>query len=87
MITLMSTVRPVAAGDRAGDRRDRGGGGDRGHDRDAGHAHRHAGRDSVGAVEVVRDQTAELGGIGAINDSGVRILHSARALRKVAVGK
>ena len=28
-----------------------------------------------------------LSGIGQINDSGVRILHSARALRKVAVGK
>jgi hypothetical protein len=40
-----------------------------------------------GAVEVVRQQTAELGGIGRINDSGVRILHAARALRKVAVGK
>ena len=40
-----------------------------------------------GAVEVVRAQTAELGGIGRINDSGVRILHTARALRKVAVGK
>ena len=39
------------------------------------------------AVEVVRQQTAELGGIGQINDSGVRILHAARALRKVAVGK
>jgi hypothetical protein len=39
------------------------------------------------AVEVVRQQTAELGGIGQINDSGVRILHSARALRKVAVGR
>jgi hypothetical protein len=39
------------------------------------------------AVEVVRAQTAELGGVGQINDSGVRILHSARALRKVAVGK
>ena len=26
-------------------------------------------------------------GIGQINDSGVRILHAARALRKVAVGK
>ena len=39
------------------------------------------------AVEVVRRQTAELGGIAQINDSGVRILHSARALRKVAVGK
>jgi hypothetical protein len=40
-----------------------------------------------GAVEVVRQQTDGLPGIGRINDSGVRILHSARALRKVAVGK
>jgi uncharacterized membrane protein len=40
-----------------------------------------------GAVEVLRKQTTELGGIGQINESGVRILHSARALRKVAVGK
>jgi uncharacterized membrane protein len=40
-----------------------------------------------GAVEVLRQQTTELEGIGRINDSGVRILHSARALRKVAVGK
>jgi hypothetical protein len=39
------------------------------------------------AVEVVRQQTVELGGIAQINDSGVRILHAARALRKVAVGK
>jgi hypothetical protein len=39
------------------------------------------------AVDVVRRQTAELPGIARINDSGVRILHSARALRKVAVGK
>jgi len=39
------------------------------------------------AVELVRQQTAELGGIGQINDSGVRILHAARALRKVAVGR
>jgi hypothetical protein len=39
------------------------------------------------AVEVVRMQTAELGGIARINDSGVRILHAARSLRKVAVGK
>jgi hypothetical protein len=39
------------------------------------------------AVEVIRRQTEELGGIGQINDSGVRILHAARALRKVAVGK
>ncbi len=39
------------------------------------------------AVEVVRAQTAELGGVARINDSGVRILHAARSLRKVAVGK
>jgi hypothetical protein len=42
---------------------------------------------AVDAVEVVRAQTDELGGVARINDSGVRILHSARALRKVAVGK
>jgi uncharacterized membrane protein len=42
---------------------------------------------SEGAVEVVRSQTTELAGIERINDSGVRILHAARALRKVAVGK
>ena len=40
-----------------------------------------------GAVEVLRQQTAELENVGRINDSGVRILHAARALRKVAVGK
>jgi hypothetical protein len=39
------------------------------------------------AVDVVRLQTNELGGITRINDSGVRILHAARSLRKVAVGK
>jgi uncharacterized membrane protein len=39
------------------------------------------------AVEVVRRQTEGLPGIGQINDSGVRILHAARALRKVAVGR
>jgi hypothetical protein len=39
------------------------------------------------AVEVVRKQTEELAGIPRINDSGVRILHAARSLRKVAVGK
>jgi hypothetical protein len=44
-------------------------------------------RTAVGGVEKVREQTEELSGIGRINDSGVRILHSARALRKVAVGK
>lgn len=44
-------------------------------------------RAAVDGVEVVRVQTDALSGIGRINDSGVRILHSARALRKVAVGK
>ncbi len=39
------------------------------------------------AVEVVREQTADLDGVARINDSGVRILHAARALRKVAVGR
>jgi archaellum component FlaG (FlaF/FlaG flagellin family) len=44
-------------------------------------------RTAVGGVDVVRQQTTQLNDIGQINDSGVRILHSARALRKVAVGK
>jgi hypothetical protein len=44
-------------------------------------------RTAVQGVEKVREQTDGLSGIGRINDSGVRILHSARALRKVAVGK
>jgi hypothetical protein len=44
-------------------------------------------RTAEDAVEVVRGQTDELAGIARINDSGVRILHSARALRKAAVGK
>jgi len=39
------------------------------------------------AVQVLRRQTDGLSGVGQINDSGVRVLHSARALRKVAVGK
>ena len=39
------------------------------------------------AVGVVRAQTDALAGVGRINDSGVRILHAARALRKVAVGR
>ena len=42
---------------------------------------------AVQGVDAVRAQTTQLGDIGRINDSGVRILHSARALRKVAVGK
>ena len=44
-------------------------------------------RAAVDGVEKVREQTDGLAGIARINDSGVRILHSARALRKVAVGK
>jgi uncharacterized membrane protein len=44
-------------------------------------------RTAVQGVEKVREQTTELNAVGRINDSGVRILHSARALRKVAVGK
>ena len=44
-------------------------------------------RTAVQGVGVVKAQTVELNDIGRINDSGVRILHSARALRKVAVGK
>ena len=39
------------------------------------------------AVRVVRRQTDELSGVGRINDSGVRVLHAARALRKTAVGR
>jgi hypothetical protein len=44
-------------------------------------------RTAVAGVEAVKKNTDELAGINRINDSGVRILHSARALRKVAVGK
>jgi uncharacterized membrane protein len=44
-------------------------------------------RTAVDGVEKVRQQTEALSGIARINDSGVRILHSARAFRKVAVGK
>ncbi len=44
-------------------------------------------RTAVDGLDKVRQQTIELDGIARINDSGVRILHSARALRKVAVGK
>jgi hypothetical protein len=44
-------------------------------------------RAAVEGVGVVKAQTDELGGVARINDSGVRILHSARALRKVAVGR
>jgi hypothetical protein len=39
-------------------------------------------------VDVVRAQTTSLdGGVDRVNDSAVRILHMARVLRKVAVGK
>ena len=44
-------------------------------------------RTAVGGVDVVRQQTDGLSGINRINDSGVRILRTARAVRKVAVGK
>jgi hypothetical protein len=44
-------------------------------------------RTAVQGLEVVRAQTDQLDGIARINDSGVRILHAARALRKVAVGR
>ena len=42
---------------------------------------------AAGGVEAVKAQTDGLPGIARINDSGVRILRSARALRTVAVGK
>ncbi len=42
---------------------------------------------AVAGLEVLEQQTNSLEGIERINDSGVRILHSARALRKVAVGR
>jgi hypothetical protein len=44
-------------------------------------------RTAEGGLKAVRHQTDELGGIARINDSGVRVLHAARALRKVAVGR
>jgi hypothetical protein len=44
-------------------------------------------RGAVAGVDKVREQTVGLAGVGQINDSGVRILHAARALRKVAVGR
>ncbi len=42
---------------------------------------------AVAGLEVLEQQTDSLEGIEQINDSGVRILHAARALRKVAVGR
>ncbi|MGO9957589.1 MAG: hypothetical protein ACLP50_16735 [Solirubrobacteraceae bacterium] len=44
-------------------------------------------RTAVDGVDAVLRQTNGLAGVARINDSGVRILHSARALRKVAVGR
>jgi len=38
------------------------------------------------AAETLRAQTDGLSGVAKINDSGVRILHAARAVRKTAVG-
>ena len=43
-------------------------------------------RTAVDAVDKVKARTDGLGGVARINDSGVRILHAARALRKAAVG-
>jgi hypothetical protein len=57
------------------------------HDRDEDRCGDEDDHDAEDAVEVVRAQTDGLDGIGQINDSGVRVLHAARALRKVAVGK
>ncbi|MBN9621332.1 MAG: hypothetical protein J0H06_00020 [Actinobacteria bacterium] len=42
---------------------------------------------AVIGVDKVRVQTDSLAGVARINDSGMRILRSARAVRKVAVGK
>lgn len=42
---------------------------------------------AVAGLGVVAAQTDALEGVARINDSGVRILHAARALRKVAVGR
>jgi hypothetical protein len=44
-------------------------------------------RTAVGGVDKVCEQTDGLPGIARINDSGVRVLQAARALRKVAVGR
>lgn len=41
-----------------------------------------------GGVDMIRSQTTSLAdGVDLVNDCAVRILHMARALRKVAVGK
>jgi hypothetical protein len=44
-------------------------------------------RTAVGAVTKLREQTDGLDGVSRVNDSGVRILQSARAVRKAAVGR
>ncbi|MEO6714187.1 MAG: hypothetical protein ABIM89_12265 [Mycobacteriales bacterium] len=45
-------------------------------------------REAVAGVDVVRAQTTSLDkGVELVNDSAVRILHMARSLRKIAVGK
>ena len=44
-------------------------------------------RTAVAGVQRVGAQTDALEGVGRVNESGVRILHAARALRKVAVGR
>ena len=54
----------------------------------AGHPDRQAGaHGGRGRRAGARSRPTRSDGVGRINDSGVRILHSARALRKVAVGK
>ena len=43
---------------------------------------------AAAGIDVVRSQTTSLGdGVDKVNDSAVRILHTARSLRKVAVGR
>ena len=43
---------------------------------------------AAAGVDIVRAQTTSLdGGVDKVNDSAIRILHMARAIRKVAVGK
>lgn len=45
-------------------------------------------RTADAGVDAVRSQTTSLAaGVDLVNDSAVRILHMARSLRKVAVGK
>jgi Na+-transporting methylmalonyl-CoA/oxaloacetate decarboxylase gamma subunit len=45
-------------------------------------------READAGVDTVRAQSVSLSdGVDRVNDSAVRILHMARALRKVAVGK